>query len=67
MPTSARPATTVAAEFAPAVAAQLADIRALRDDATARGWVSDAARHERVIQALDGHLRQLDDSAAPPR
>jgi len=55
-----------ATEFVPALTAQLADIRALRDDATARGWASEAARHERVIRALESHLRRLDDPAAPP-
>ena len=55
-----------AAEFVPALAAQVTDIRALRDDATARGWASETARHDRVIQALEAHLRRLDDTAAPP-
>jgi integrase len=53
-----------AGEFAPALAAQLADVRALRDDAIARGWASEAARHERVIQALETHLRRLENT--PP-
>jgi hypothetical protein len=34
--------------------------RALKDDAEHRGWVSEAARHQRVIDALDGHLSRLD-------
>ncbi len=54
-----------AGEFAPALAAQLADIQALRDDAAARGWTSEAARHERVIQALNGHLQRLENTPSP--
>jgi len=52
-----------AGEFAPAIAAQLADVRALRDDAATRGWASEAARHDRVIQALESHLSQLESTA----
>jgi hypothetical protein len=48
-------------EFAPALRAQLDDIRSLRDDAERRGWASEAARHQRVIDALDGHVRRLDN------
>jgi integrase len=47
------------AEFAPALEAQLADIRHLRDDAEGRGWTSETARHQRVITSLEGHLRRL--------
>lgn len=50
-------ATTV--EFAPAIDAQLADVRQLRDDAEARGWTSEAARHQRVIASLEAHLHRL--------
>lgn len=46
-------------EFVPALEAQLVDIRALRDDATARGWASEATRHERVIASIEGHLRRV--------
>lgn len=46
-------------EFVPALRAQLADVVALRDDADARGWTSEAARHERVIASIEGHLRRL--------
>jgi len=52
-----------APEFAPAIDAQLADIRQLRDDADVRGWTSETARHERVITSLEAHLRRL--TAAP--
>ena len=48
-----------APEFQPALEAQLADIHTLRDDAQARGWDSETARHERVIASIDGHLRRL--------
>jgi integrase len=47
------------ADFAPAIEAQLADIRELHDDAEARGWTSETARHQRVIASLEGHLRRL--------
>ena len=50
---------TTAAEFAPALADQLADIQALQTDADQRGWTSEAQRHDRVAQALQGHLGQL--------
>jgi len=43
------------------------DIRALRDDATDRGWTHEAARHGRVIDALDSHLRHLDRHARHSR
>jgi hypothetical protein len=51
-------------EFGPALEAQLLDVAALRDDASARGWDSEAARHERVIASIEGHLRRLKNSAA---
>ena len=47
------------AEFAPALEAQLTDVTALRDDARERSWDSEAARHERVIASIEGHLRRL--------
>ena len=52
-----------APEFQPALEAQLADIHDLRDDAQARGWQSETARHERVIASIDGHLRRLRNHA----
>lgn len=51
-------------EFAPALRAQLDDIHALKADAEHRGWAGEAARHQRVIEALDGHLVRLDNK--PP-
>ncbi len=46
-------------EFIPGIEAQLADVRALRDDATERHWESEVRRHERVVISLEGHLRRL--------
>jgi len=48
-----------APEFAPALESQLADVRALRDDAAARGWDSEVARHDRVIASIESHTRRL--------
>jgi integrase len=49
--------------FVPADAAvlqaQLNDINTLRDDATRRGWDSEAARHTRTAGSITGHLRHL--------
>jgi len=50
-----------APEFAPTLRAQLADVRALREDAERRGWTSEADRHRRVAEALEGHLRRLEN------
>ncbi|MQB01196.1 MAG: transposase [Actinobacteria bacterium] len=47
------------AEFVPQLQAQLDDVRALRDDAEARGWDSEVARHARVIASIESHLRRL--------
>ncbi|MDA8358578.1 MAG: tyrosine-type recombinase/integrase [Actinomycetota bacterium] len=41
-------------EFAPALEAQLDDVRVLRDDAERRGWGSEVSRHDRVIVSLGG-------------
>jgi hypothetical protein len=49
-----------APEFAPALDSQLADVKALRDDAEQRGWTGDADRHTRVQGSLEEHLRRLD-------
>ena len=49
---------TTTPEFIPALTAQLHDIRTLRDDADERGWHSETARHTRVIDSLEHHLRQ---------
>ena len=48
-----------APEFQPALEAQLADVVTLRDDAHDRGWESETARHNRVINSIEGHLRRL--------
>jgi integrase len=53
------PNFVTAPDFAPALEAQVADIQRLRDDAEARGWTSETARHQRVIASLEGHLRRL--------
>lgn len=50
-------------EFIPALRDQLADIRTLKADADHRGWTNEAARHQRVIEALDGHLQRLDNNS----
>ncbi len=63
------PNFTTAPEFAPALEHQLDDIRALRDDAEHRGWTSEHARHQRVIDSLERHLRRLathTDAVDPP-
>jgi hypothetical protein len=52
-----------APEFQSVLEAQLADIHTLRDDAQARGWNSEVARHERVVASIDGHLRRLRNQA----
>jgi hypothetical protein len=49
-----------APEFAPALADQLADVQALRNDAEQRGWTSEVERHSRVIERLQEHLGRLD-------
>jgi site-specific recombinase XerD len=48
-----------APEFVPQLQAQLADITALRDDATERGWHTEVARHSRVIASIQKHLDRL--------
>jgi len=53
-----------APEFAPALRSQVTDIRELRADATRRGWTSEAERHGRVIESLEGHLRGLENEPA---
>jgi integrase len=49
-----------APEFRDALTDQLADIQALKADADTRGWTNEAARHDRVAQALTDHLQRLD-------
>ncbi|MGZ8801816.1 MAG: tyrosine-type recombinase/integrase [Mycobacterium sp.] len=48
-------------EFLPALRAQIADIRELRDDAATRGWDSEVARHQRILDSLEKHLHRLED------
>ncbi len=50
-----------APEFVPTLRSQLADIEALRADASRRGWTSEIERHGRVIASLEGHLRRLEN------
>ena len=57
---------TPTVEFAPAITAQLDDIRTLREDANQRGWTSETARHERVIASLEHHLQRLQRNAPQP-
>lgn len=56
-----------APENADTLAAQLADIRTLHADAQARGWDSEANRHARVIDSLEGHLATLQQTRLPTR
>ncbi len=51
---------TTAPEFAPALTDQLADLNTLRDDAEARGWEAEAARHGRVAERVEAHLRRTE-------
>ena len=50
-------------EHADVLADQLADVQALRDDAHTRGWTDETARHDRVVNDLERHLRRLDRKA----
>ena len=47
------------ADFVPAIENQLSDLHELRNDAERREWGGEAARHQRVIESLEGHLRRL--------
>ncbi len=49
-------------QFLPALRDQTADLRELRDDAATRGWDSEVARHQRVIDSLHKHLHRLEDT-----
>jgi integrase len=53
-----------APEFAATIEEQLADVHALRQDADARGWDAEAARHQRIAASLEEHLRRLPRSDA---
>jgi hypothetical protein len=57
---------TTSAEFLPQLQAQLTDA-ALREDAQARGWDSEVARHARVIASLQRHLNRLRDTTQAAR
>lgn len=46
-----------APEFLPNLEDQLEDVRELRQDAEARGWDSEVARHSRVIAKIEGGSR----------
>ncbi|MEA2825718.1 MAG: hypothetical protein QOG43_157 [Actinomycetota bacterium] len=46
-------------DFEAALVAQVDDVRHLRQDAEDRGWTSEAARHQRVIDSIEQHLRRL--------
>ena len=50
-------------EFAQELTSQLDDVRELKADAERRGWSEEAARHERVGEALESHLRRLENQA----
>ncbi len=54
---------TTSSEFLSTLQAQLDDEHALRDDAEARGWDSEVARHARVIASLQRHLDRLQQPA----
>jgi hypothetical protein len=45
--------------YLPVLAAQRADTETLARDAEARGWVSEAERHRRLIERLDAHIAQV--------
>ena len=51
-------------DFAAALVAQVDDVRHLRQDAEDRGWTSEAARHQRVIDSIEQHLRRLSTGPA---
>ena len=57
---------TTSTEFVPALQAQLADVNALREDAQARGWNTEVARHARVITSITRHLERLSHTTPPP-
>ncbi len=55
-----------ASEFVPVIESQLADVRALRDDAAGRGWEAEVVRHGRVIESLEGHLGRMKKEGGDP-
>jgi len=50
------PAFRTDAGHLPALAAQRLDAQALAADAEARGWITEAERHRRLIERLDAHI-----------
>ena len=56
---------TTSVEFIPALRTQLVDATALRDDAEARGWDTEVARHARLISSLTRHLDRPAHSDPP--
>ncbi|ORI12917.1 tyrosine-type recombinase/integrase [Rhodococcus sp. 1168] len=50
---------TTTTEFIPQLKQQLSDEKVLRDDAHARGWDSEVARHARVTTSIQRHLDNL--------
>jgi integrase len=54
---------TTAPEFIPALTDQLEDLNTLRDDAEARGWEAEAARHGRVADHVEAHRRRAVEQA----
>jgi hypothetical protein len=55
-----------APEFAPILESQLAEVRALQDDAAERGWEAEVVRHGWVIESLEGHLGRLQKEGGDP-
>ena len=56
---------TTSTEFVPALQAQLADVTTLHEDAQARGWNTEVARHAHVITSITSHLDRLAHTAPP--
>jgi site-specific recombinase XerD len=54
-----------APEFVPILESQLADVRALRDDAARRGWQTEVVRHGRVIDSLKENIGRLKEEGDP--
>jgi hypothetical protein len=44
--------------YLPVLAAQRADAETLAADAEARGWITEADRHRRLVARLDAHMQQ---------
>ena len=50
---------TTAPEFAPAINAQINDIKQLETDANNRGWDTETTRHHTVVDHLERHLQTI--------